>query len=241
MKRAREEAGSPEPHQVGKALVDTAQQLRAPQLAPQLAVADPSLQALTHATTGHSSDSSADQLQDASAQAQSQTESRHPNAAQSASPQAQSQSESRHAEQSQQVQFQAVLELESHDAPVRRMQLLAGHRPFPQHHQTWLEQQHNPMVCSLRLIGDTSQPEDYVGVGMQELITHSPWAAARLRQCDMQTSGQETVVPICTPASVVKKLVEALYTGFIELQHDVEQMLVLANCLQVTGLCRRML
>lgn len=85
----------------------------------------------------------------------------------------------------------------------------------------------------MRLIGDASQPQEYVGVGVQEMVTHSPWAAACLRQTEMQTSGLETIVPICTPPAVVKKMVEALYTDYIELQHDVEQMLVLANCFQV--------
>ena len=237
MKRAREAAGSPEPRQAGKASVDTAQQ----PTAPQLGIADPSLQAVTYNVTGHSSESSADQLQDASAPTQSQTESRHPNQPPAASPEAQSQTESRIADPPQQIHFESVLELDSLEAPPKRLQLLAGHRPFPQHYQTWLEQQHNPLVCSIRLIGDASRPHDYVGAGVQELITHSPWAAAWLRQTDMRPSGLETVVPICTPAAVVKELVEALYCGFIELQHDVERMLVLANCLQVTVDCSMML
>lgn len=40
-------------------------------------------------------------------------------------------------------------------------------------------------------------------------------------------------MPVCTPPAVVKKLVEALYSGYIDLQQDVEQVLVLANCMQV--------
>lgn len=43
----------------------------------------------------------------------------------------------------------------------------------------------------------------------------------------------ETILPVCTPPAVVKKLVEALYSGYIDLQQDVEQVLVLANCMQV--------
>ena len=229
MKRAREETGSPQ----GKELSDHQQTHTLLSPSPPQA----QLQALRQesasqnaldvqaqqAAAGHSSDSSADHL------------ARHSGNTQDEPPQAQAScpSESRNTPQPQQIHFQRVLDLDCHTAPPKRLQLLAGHLPFPAHYQTWREQQHNPIVCSIRLIGDASQPNEYVGVGVQELITHSPWAAARLRQTEMQTSGLETIVPICTPSAVVKKMVEALYSGYIELQHDVEQMLVLANCLQV--------
>lgn len=72
---------------------------------------------------------------------------------------------------------------------------------------------------------------------MHDLITHSPCAAAPIRQTGMQTSGLNTILPVCTPPAVVRKLVEALYSGCIELQEDVEQILVLANCMQVTAVC----
>ena len=162
--------------------------------------------------TVRSSDSSADELAGASSQA-----------------------ELDESLQLHQVQLQLVMELDSHTAPCKRMQLLAGHLPYPQHYQTWLEEQHNPNVCGIRLIGDAQQPHEYVGVGVLEMVAHSPWAAARIHQTHMQTSGLDTIVPICSPLAAVKKLVAALYTGFITLQDDVEEILNLANCMQVTS------
>lgn len=53
------------------------------------------------------------------------------------------------------------------------------------------------------------------------------------RSTQMQPSGLEAIVPICTPVAAVKKFVTALYSGFITLQEDAEQILNLANCMQV--------
>ena len=50
----------------------------------------------------------------------------------------------------------------------------------------------------------------------------------------MYNHGINTILPICTPAKVVKKVVEAIYGGHLELQDDVEALLILANCLQVS-------
>lgn len=88
-------------------------------------------------------------------------------------------------------------------------------------------------MCNIRLIGDASKPNEYMGISLQDLTAHSASAAARLRQSRMQNSGMNTVVPVCIPPSVVRKLVRSFYTGILEMQEDVEQMLVLANCLQV--------
>ena len=52
----------------------------------------------------------------------------------------------------------------------------------------------------------------------------------------MLTSGIETILPVRTCPAVVRRLVEALYAGTIELPEDVEQMLVLANCMQVSSI-----
>lgn len=50
---------------------------------------------------------------------------------------------------------------------------------------------------------------------MHEIVAHSPWAAARLHQTQIQPSGLEAIVPVCSPVAAGKKLVEALYSGFI--------------------------
>lgn len=134
---------------------------------------------------------------------------------------------------SQQEHFLPLLQLDSQMAPLCKKQLVKGCQPYPQLLQTWQEHEQDPAVCGARLIGDAQKPDDYVGVVVHDLISSSAWAAARLRRSDMQNSGIGTIVPVCTSAAVVKRLVEALYSGHIELQEDVEQLLVLANCMQV--------
>ena len=224
MKRWREEAAEPGDQEAGPSLSEPAPAAKpdAPgvksgkRLCASNDEQQPSMPALD--LTGQSSDSSADQLQRASPQ--------------------ESRSAPHH--QSEQEQLQLVMELDSQNAPMKRRQLLQGYMPYPQHYQTWQEQQHNLAVCGIRLIGDAQQPDENVGVAVHTLVAHSSWAAARLRQTDMQTSGPETILPVCTPPSVVRKLVEALHSGFLELQEDVEQILVLANCMQVTTACHHM-
>lgn len=218
MKRGREEAGLPDGQETGTSAADpkahTQEAAPHPEeaLPPSTAeVQQPEPSGLD--LTGQSSDSSADQHQ--------------------STPTAHSQSELKAPPQPHQGQLQLVLQLDNHTAPPKRMQLLKGHIPYPQHHQTWLEEQHNPVVCGIRLIGDAQQPDEYVGVGVHEMVAHSPWAAARLHQTQMQPSGLEAIVPLCSPLAAVKKLVEALYSGFITLQEDAEQILNLANCMQV--------
>ena len=136
---------------------------------------------------------------------------------------------------SQQEQIPPILNLDSRTAPLKRHQLIQGHVPYPQALQIWQDQQDNPAVCGARLIGDAAIPTDYVGIALQDLIMHSTWAAARLRQTDMQNTGMDTIVPVQTPAPVVRRMVEALYSGFVELQEDTEQLLILANCMQASA------
>ena len=135
--------------------------------------------------------------------------------------------------QSQQEHFHPLLQLDSQMAPLCKKQLVKGCQPYPQLLQTWQEHEQNPAVCGARLIGDAQKPDEYVGVVVHDLISSSAWAAARLRQSDMQNSGIGTVVPVCTPPAVVRQLVQALYSGHVELQEDLEPLLVLANCIQV--------
>lgn len=134
----------------------------------------------------------------------------------------------------QQEYMQPMLELDSNTAPAETVKLVAKRMPYLEVLHMWQEHQHNSAVCNARLIGDTQKPDEYVGIATSDLIAHSAWAAARLRQTDMLTSGMEAVLPVRTSPAVVRKLVESLYTGTVKLQEDVEQMLVLANCMQVT-------
>ena len=207
MKRGREEAGLLDDREAGTSQANTTAHTQ-PEESHLEAVAPPSNTATAQQPeppgldlTGQSSDSSADQLQ-------------------STLPVAQSQSERKDPLQPHQGQLQLMLDLDSHTAPPKRMQLLKDHLPYPQHYQTWVQEQHNPVVCGIRLIGDAQQPDEYVGVGVHEMVSHSPWAAARLHQTQMQPSGWEAIVPICTPVAAVNKLVTALYSGFITLQED---------------------
>lgn len=133
----------------------------------------------------------------------------------------------------QQECMQLLLELDSNTAPAETVKLVAKRMPYLEVLHMWQEHQHNSAVCNARLIGDTQKPDEYVGIATSDLIAHSAWAAARLRQTDMLTGGMETVLPVRTSPAVVRKLVESLYTGTVKLQEDVEQILVLANCMQV--------
>lgn len=141
----------------------------------------------------------------------------------------QSQLGAHNSKQSQQEHFEPLLQLDSQMAPLRKKQLIKGCQPYPQLLHTWQEHEQNSAVCGARLIGDAQKPDEYVGVVVHDLISSSAWAAARLRQSDMQNSGIGTVVPVCTPPAVVRQLVQVLYSGHVELQEDVEPLLVLAN------------
>ena len=186
MKRRREEAGLPDGQETCNSPADPKSHIQEEgshnevTLPPSTAAAlQPELSGLDF--RGQSSDSSADQHQ--------------------TTPTAHSQSELNVTPQPHQGQLQLVLELDSHTAPPKRMQLLKGHIPYPQHHKTWLQEQHNPVVCGIRLVGDAQQPDEYVGVGVHEMIAHSPWAAARMHHTQMQPSGLDCVIPLCQSAA----------------------------------------
>ena len=218
MKRGREEAGLPDGQETCNSPADPKSHIQEEGSHDEVTLPPSTAAALQPEPSGlelrgQSSDSSADQHQ--------------------TTPTVHSQSELNVTPQPHQGQLQLVLELDSHTAPPKRMQLLKGHIPYPQHHKIWLQEQHNPVVCGIRLVGDAQQPDEYVGVGVHEMIAHTPWAAARMHHTQMQPSGLEAIVPICSPVAAVRKLVEALYSGFIMLQEDAEQIQNLANCMQV--------
>lgn len=88
-------------------------------------------------------------------------------------------------------------------------------------------------MYGVRLVGDTQQPEAYVGMATQDLVSCSQWGAARFRQSEMQDCGLHAVVPVRTSHALLLKLVKGLYSGHIELTDDVEELLLLANSMQM--------
>ena len=134
-----------------------------------------------------------------------------------------------------QEQPQLVLQLNSTTAPSRRVQLVKGHLPLPNLLATWKEQHHDCHLYEARLVGDAQHPNNYIAIAVPDLIALSGWAASRYRQTGMQTPGTNIVLPVCTHATIVKKLVEPIYSGYVDLGDDVEQLLLLANCMQVSA------
>lgn len=67
------------------------------------------------------------------------------------------------------------------------------------------------------------------------LASQSHWAAVRL-STQLQTSGSTVVIPVITPPEIVRKVVKALYSGHLELSDDVEQIMLMADCMQTS--CR---
>lgn len=92
----------------------------------------------------------------------------------------------------------------------------------------------------MRLIGDLDHPDLHVGIGLADLLSHSLWAKISydlkddMRTCDW-TSGRpvHVAVPVCTSPDVVRKIVQALYSGKIHLGDDAEEVLILASAMQV--------
>ena len=111
-------------------------------------------------------------------------------------------------------------------------QLVKGHVPYPEVLLTWETKQHDPVLFGAQLIGD-AQLEHGIPVAVSDLVSHSKWAAARCKQNEVQRNGLHCVLPVCTSPGTVERFVRSIYSGFIELKNDVEQMLVLANSIQV--------
>ncbi len=122
---------------------------------------------------------------------------------------------------------------------------LAKHKPGSAVIKFWRANHQNPALYNLRLIGDAQQqPGESVGIGTQDLMIHSAWAASILPTTDtnrpVSTNGVDIVLPVKTPASVVSKMVESLHSGTISLGHEnVEQMLMLSHAMKVRTLPAR--
>ena len=132
-----------------------------------------------------------------------------------------------------QVHIQPLLDLDSSTAPLVRVQLLNGHLPFPRILARWQDNQRDEAMYYVRLVGDVEQPDKWTGIALHYLTCHSDWAAVR-DSTNLQTSGSLTVLPICIAPEVVHKIIESLYSGFLDISCDVEQMLLMADCLQVS-------
>lgn len=127
---------------------------------------------------------------------------------------------------SEQSQHELLLQLNVDTAPAKSVQLVKDRLPFQELVRTWENERDNLTICSIRLIGDSCQPGLYTA---ETLVTHSAWGAGRLRY----KHNSDGIVPVRTSASVVDKVVKALYSGWVDIGEDVEEMLVLANALQV--------
>ena len=88
------------------------------------------------------------------------------------------------------------------------------------------------------MICNAQNPDLVVGIASQDLLVHSAWAARMFQETeygsDMPATGTQTILPVQMPLVTVNNMVEALYSGSIELTHaGVEQMLVLSHAMQV--------
>ena len=109
------------------------------------------------------------------------------------------------------------------------MRLVKDRLPFQELLRTWENERDNLTICSVSLVGDSRQPLLYTGISAETLATHSAWGAGRLKY----EHSSHGIVPVRTTASVVEKVVRALYSGSVDVGEDVEEILVLANALQV--------
>ena len=134
-----------------------------------------------------------------------------------------------------------LLQLDACMAPALSLPL-AKHKPGSAVIKFWRANHQNPALYNLRLIGDAQQqPGESVGIGTQDLMIHSAWAASILPTTDtnrpVSTNGVDILLPVKTPASVVSKMVESLHSGTISLGHEnVEQMLMLSHAMKVRTL-----
>ncbi len=141
----------------------------------------------------------------------------------------------------QQDTYPVLLQLDACMAPALSLPL-AKHKPGSAVIKFWRANHQNPALYNLRLIGDAQQqPGESVGIGTQDLMIHSAWAANILPTTDtnrpVSTNGVDILLPVKTPAFVVNKMVESLHSGTISLSHkNVEQMLVLSHAMKVRTL-----
>ena len=106
--------------------------------------------------------------------------------------------------------------------------------------RTWLQREQDTCLFNVRLIGDLDHPDQHVGIGLADLLSHSLWAQVSydhkddMRTCDWTCGGPVHVaVPVRTSPDAVRKIVKALYSGKIQLGDDTEEVLSLASAMQV--------
>lgn len=131
-----------------------------------------------------------------------------------------------------QEHVQLLLELNSSTAPQQQAPLQHGHTPYPKVLTNWQQRQCGSQPYDVKLVAGATTPDKWASVSLDYLTCHSNWAAVR-RQTSLQTSGQTTVLPICVSHDVLYKTIESLHSGYLHLSHDVEQVLRIADCLQV--------
>ncbi|KAL0042748.1 hypothetical protein WJX79_009431 [Trebouxia sp. C0005] len=134
--------------------------------------------------------------------------------------------------------YPVLLQLDARMAPAVSLRL-AKHKPNSAVIKFWKVYYQNFAVYNLQLIGDAQQqPGESVGIGTQDLMIHSAWAASLLPTTDTSRQASanriDMLLPVKTPASVVSKMVESLHSGTLSLGHEnVEQMLVLSHAMKV--------
>ena len=116
---------------------------------------------------------------------------------------------------------------------------LSEHSPSNLLH-IWLQREQDTCLFSVRLVGNVDHPDQHVGIGLADLLSHSLWAKISydhkddMQTCDWTARGAvHVVVPVTTSPAAVRKVVEALYSGSIDLGDDAEEILLLASAMQV--------
>ena len=89
------------------------------------------------------------------------------------------------------------------------------------------------MVYSARIVGNSHQPDTAIGIGAHDLICHSAWGAAQLQQALNETSNIHLTTPVRTCPSIVRKLVQGIYSGYLTMPDDVEPVLMFSCQIQV--------
>ena len=135
--------------------------------------------------------------------------------------------------------------LELCNTPRCKLQL-QGHSPSESLYKTWQQYEKNTTLFPVILIGNALWPNDTVSIGLADLLSHSRWAQKSYSNQDSLDTTQWTeqppvkvVLPIRTASKVVRKVVAALYSGHLHIGDEAEEMLMLANHLQVSSPCAK--
>ena len=131
--------------------------------------------------------------------------------------------------------FEPMLQLDSINAPSQEWQLWPLD-PDSQLVKNWTEHHNDLALCGIQLVADTRQPEACVGVDPDLFSKHSHWAEVRSRT-QLHISEAFVECPLRVAPGLLYKMIKSFYSGSLELSEDAEQMLRLANCLQVGSCC----